>query len=174
MIKLPWWWKLVAFGVVVLLVGLGFNYYVGKVYQSGFDAAVNARALADANKKSADTVTARGDEKKLRETKEAEQTARLEKEKERETYITGLETRVRTGAVSLSIATAAIRAGSAGRNSCPVTGPAEAERTDLMPETSIAFIGIARDSARDVRDYNALMSEYERIRAICNKGSAKQ
>ena len=164
---------LVVVSLVVGTVAAGKAYHA-HVYGQGYTAAVELRKGQDAIKKAQDTETARKDEAALAETKRLEQLARKKENQDHEDKIAVLESRVRTGAVSLRIATAAIRAGSPGSNPGPVVGPASEEGTDLLPETSIAFIRIAAGSARDVRDYNTLMVEYERARALCNKGSTPQ
>jgi prophage endopeptidase len=88
------------------------------------------------------------------------------KEKEdAETTINALRADVRSGALSLSIATRALRAIGPGQGAAP--GYQEA-RAELMPETAIALIDIAADGDAAVRDLNACVDKYEAVRGAVN------
>lgn len=72
---------------------------------------------------------------------------------------------VRSGAVSLSIATRALRAGAASPN----TGTGYIEtRSELMPEAAIELIDIAADGDDAVRDLNACIAKYDAVRRTVN------
>lgn len=79
--------------------------------------------------------------------------------------IDALRADVRSGAISLSIATRAIRAGSTSISSSP--GDIET-RAEILPEAAVALIDIAADGDDAVRDLNACIAKYDVVRRSVN------
>ena len=87
-----------------------------------------------------------------------------EKQDDKKT-IDALRADVRSGAISLSIATRAIRAGAASAG--PFPGAIET-RAEIVPEAAVALIDIAADGDDAVRDLNACIAKYDAVRRSVN------
>lgn len=93
----------------------------------------------------------------------------VESNQDHENIVKDLESRARAGDLRLSIATRRTVSGCTPPPSTAATaGTLPEERTDVMPEVAAAVFDIAGDSAKSVREYNALVDLYNAARAVCN------
>lgn len=149
---------------VALLAALA--YFTGRHH--GSEAADARSAFADtAAITQQEVATARVETKtvSLGKDHQAIDSTLLKENKDAKTTIDALRADVRSGALSLSIATRALRAG-AGCDR-PATGDSET-RTELVPETAIDLVNIAADGDDAVRDLNACIAKYDAVRRTTN------
>lgn len=84
--------------------------------------------------------------------------------------IESLRATVRAGTVRLSVAANCALSGSAPSASPGAAGtPVDEARADIMPRVADAIFRLAGQSADDVRDYNAVVDQYNAVRDVCNK-----
>lgn len=159
---------LVFLGVMGLLWG-AFEAHEAAVYQRGHDAAMHERDVADAKHRTADILAEQEKERKHIAAMDAAESLRLKQKADDE--------KDKNDAVRIA------RAGGSGMR-CPVrtevriapdsasTGPAPApgptQDGQLLPEAAGDILDIAGTHAQDMRDYNALLDEYQRLRAFVN------
>lgn len=154
---------LVYLAIIAAVLG-GYKAWEHRVYSAGY-AARDIEAKAQAVD---DTLSAQARERKLIADMNEQSQQRYAENADHEKTIDALRARARAGALRLSVAV------DPGAH-CYATNPAaaarsgEQARTDLMPSTTDAVLGIAADSARHVRDYNAVLDAYNRARATCNE-----
>jgi|GEM_PF-5563708 len=170
-------WKIIA--GLLLLAGLiaGEKIWEHRIYQRGWDArdekaqVDEAQIRDDAEKKhAADAASALKRERDLRANFDAQMTERDQREKQYEDRIAALQADARASRLKLSIATprSSLPGCLQGTDSTIASGTGGEARADLMPEAAAAAIGIAADSARDVRDYNRIVDLYNAARETCN------
>jgi hypothetical protein len=173
--NIPWW------GKVLLMLALIGAY---KIWEHHIDQGGYNRADAEWQKKEADikadaaekmataTNTARAREQKLLADMNGMSIIRYEENANHEKAIAKYVAAARAGALRLSVAIdprsipqcpAAADPGAAG-------GPSTETRADVMPETAVDILGIAGNSAKDVRDFNAVVDLYNAARQTCNAG----
>lgn len=90
---------------------------------------------------------------------------RVKEQQDDNKTIDALRADVRSGAISLSIATRAIRAGAASAG--PTPGDLET-RAEIVPEAAVALIDIAADGDDAVRDLNACIAKYDAVKRSVN------
>jgi hypothetical protein len=164
-----------------LLLGLlGASEY--GFYRFGYNTAETAakarEARADADALARLETAAKGAqarERALRDELDAATTKRDKENADHEKTISDLRARARAGDLRLR---ADLTAGSCDRNppaagSGLAVGPGDQARADLVPGTADALLRIAGDSARLVRDYNALVDAYNAARLTCNAAGAQ-
>ena len=145
--------------VCVFTVGMGAGAWIDHSYMArkyNKLAAQHVAALAQANAanlKRQDELQLAADESEMKRAVDNDQHAK---------DLASVRAAARAGAVRLSIPGACRPA--AGAQAGAAAGPGQEERADVLPGTADDLIRIAGDSARDVRDYNALL---ERYNAVC-------
>lgn len=91
--------------------------------------------------------------------------AKTKEKEDAKTTIDALRADVRSGAVSLSIATRALRASPSGPD--PGAGYIET-RSELVPQAALDLIDVAADGDDAVRDLNACIAKYDAVRRTIN------
>lgn len=166
--------KLIIGAVLVIVLSIGAVFGVKShdagVYNEGHAAAVSERSALDAAKLLKDTAKAADDERAARDKRDAEATKRSMENADYEKRIANALARANRGDSGMYAPgnCSGVSKSATAENSATVSGPADAEGFKLMPETAASVLDASADSARDVRHYNALMAEYERMRAVCN------
>lgn len=144
----------------LLLVAVAF--YAGEWHEQGRSAVIERAAKTALAKEKAKVKAA---ETALASAHLKIDTDRAKEKQDDKKTIDALRADVRSGAISLSIATRALRAGAAGSN----TGTGYIEtRSELMPEAAIELIDIAADGDDAVRDLNACIAKYDAVRRAAN------
>lgn len=146
--------------LALVLVSLA-GYFGGQWQENRVSTArlelVNSKAKIEL---AAATARAEVAEKKLKDGHAAiDETLKKEKEDAKVT-IDALRADVRRGAVSLSIATRALRAGAGSAD--PTVGYIET-RAELVPEAAVALIDIAADGNSAVLELNACIDKYHAV-----------
>jgi hypothetical protein len=170
---------LIAIAVIGTAVA-GYFAWRSSVYDEGYAAAneywkgVEARISKEADGKYKEKLEAAlADAALLREQAAGREKERLKKEKDHEKALAAAESRVAAGAERLRIATldrARPLPGSAQEGTAEVAFPAGPEEgADIVPAVAAAFVRIAAATARDVRDYNALLDEHHALESACSK-----
>lgn len=92
------------------------------------------------------------------------------KEMQHEKDLNSARAAVRAGALKLRLAVASCAISAAGQNQGAATDPGAGSeaRADLMPGTADDILRIAGGYAKNVRDYNALVVQYNTAAAACN------
>jgi hypothetical protein len=171
---LPWLLRIGA--VLAVLGGLwGLHHHIDR---GGYDRAMAeneakerqiAAQVADATKQAADLAMSR-ERAHIREI-DATATQRTANEASHEKTITALQRDALDGRVGLSVQLTNTRAACRGappENPAATGGSSEPARAELMPGSASRILGFAGDAAKLVRDYNAVLVEYERARNLCN------
>jgi hypothetical protein len=151
--------------LAVLLVA-ALSFFAGEWREHGVSSA--RMELADGLAKAqlnAATDRAIAAETKLAGVDAAIDAARTKEKEDAKTTIDALRADVRSGAVSLSIATRALRAGPAGPD--PGAGYIET-RSELVPQAAIDLIDIAADGDDAVRDLNSCIAKYDAVKRAVN------
>lgn len=146
------------FAVGTLVIGLaagafGMHSWDERKYDKLVAEHAAALALANAaNQKESIELQDRVDDLNTKKVRDDEQHAK---------DLESVRAAARAGAVRLSIP-GACRANAGAQTSVAAPAGAE-ERTDLLPGTADAVIRIAGDTAQSVRDYNALLDQYNTV-----------
>lgn len=145
--------------------------------RAGEDAAKEAKIVADAKTQQAkDGIAALKKQTELQAQVDQETAKRLTGEKEHETTVARLERDARDSKRKLYVATHAadpLLAGAAPGDSGAAGGPGAAARSELMPDAAGNIFRVAGGIARLVRDYNAVVKQYNEERAVCNAQDAE-
>jgi hypothetical protein len=174
-------YKALAVAVLIAAIIFGYKAWEHHVDQGGYNRAdaewqkKEADIKADAAQKLADaTGAARAKEQALNRSLLTETEKRLMENAAHEKTIDNLNTAIRARDLKLSIAIdprSLPRCAPTG-DPAATPGPSTETRADVMPETAVAILGIAGDSAKNVRDYNAVVDAYNAVRETCNAGVA--
>ena len=149
---------------------IGFRWHESKLYQSGYAAAMADRKTASEHELARATAQASDKERVLREQIDTTTMKRQQEKVDYEKTIADLTDRVRRGDVRLRApgACGRVHADPAPTNPGTADGPVDQEGFDLLPETAQSVLDAARELRDSVQDRNALIDEYNRVRAICN------
>jgi hypothetical protein len=183
---IPWWWKLIGAGAIVLAAVLAKQAYdarlvkqgdgIGYARAKGEWAEAERRIKDDAEHEAAiETGKARQEtvalQKKFDQLADSQQNDRIDHENEKRIAVAaalaGTE-RLSFPARSESCAGGAVPQAGAAEDSGTGAGAGAEARTFLLPGTAAAIFRIAADDAQLVRDYNSLVDRYAAARAICN------
>ncbi len=157
----------------LLLLGVGLiSFGAGDLHGHRDEAKGNiaAQAKADAAVATAETaatlqvVQAEKDMGKLLDARDAEHQRENENAEKK---FNALRADVAAGRLRFTIATGAPGHDSNSGNPAAQTDDRQA-RAELLPETADAFVAIAAESARDVRDLNACIDDYNSVRNTVN------
>lgn len=173
---LPLWVRLVAIAGVLALLIAGVKFWESRVYKQGYAEAdaqwrlKESRIETEAQAKAGQMlVAAQVKERELNKFLADAQGKRISENKDNETKFNAAVTRVTTRIERLSIdADNPFSNGTTAANPAIAGGPAAAQRVNVVPEFAEAILGIARDSARDMREYNAVVEAYNAARLTCN------
>lgn len=147
--------------LAVLLLAAA-SYYAGEWHEQERAAVVERAAKITLEKARAETKAA---EIALASAHLKIDADRVKEKQDDKKTIDALRADVRSGAISLSIATRAIRASSSSVSSTP--GDIET-RSEIVPEAAVALIDIAADGDDAVRDLNACIAKYDAVRRRVN------
>lgn len=169
LLQIPLLYKLGALALLcIALVGY-HKYTVHAAYNDGVTAAKTARQNTDNSALVAATQKADHD-KAIYDHEMGKLTDERDKLKvQNEKYAIDLNARISSGAVRLRCPSGQPVYPNPTSESGPApSGPAPAQGADLVPETAIAFVDVARGSAKDVRDYNDVVAAFNACRALNN------
>lgn len=173
-----WVWRWIALIGAVVAIVLAYNWWSGHVEQRGYDRADaawqkrEAKISADAEAKYASRLA------KAVQRADAlqDEVGRLSdlRVKEESDHAQNVEERVaavRAGYERLRIRTSApacpLPGGAAKAPAANSGGPSDSQDAEVLPEVAAEFVSIAGDTAKDVRDYNALLDYTVKMRAEC-------
>lgn len=169
LLEIPLLYKLGALALLcIALVGY-HKYAVHSAYVAGGEAQKTARLNQDNAALVAATQKAAHD-KDIHDQEMARVTDERNKLKvQNEQYANDLNARISSGAVKLRCPSSQPVYPNAASASGPATsGPPATQGADLVPEAAIAFVDVARGSAKDVSDYNDVVAAFNACRALNN------
>ncbi len=173
----PW----VKLGALLAVLGaLWFVYHTidGRGYdRAKAEDAAKERSIAAQVAEAKETGTALAMSRERAHIREIDTAAaeRYTTEASHEKTINALQRGATDGRVRLSVQLANARsacASASGQGGPAPGGSGEPTRADLMPGSTARILGFAADSARSVRDYNAVLVEFNRTRDLCNLDDA--
>jgi cbb3-type cytochrome oxidase subunit 3 len=168
---IPIWAKIL---VVLALVGgawFAWEAHEKSVYDRGYKAAMDLRDEQDAAALKMSTADAL---KKEREHNVALATAEARRLQERSDYEKDKSDAVRVaraGNSGMRCPGATVRADAAPPGGTAASRPSEAQDTEFLPDVAGDLLDIAGTVAQDVRDYNSLADEYDKLVTFCNAPS---
>jgi hypothetical protein len=162
--------KIAAAAALLGLFWWGWTSHEAKVYQRGYDAAVFERKAADDQHLAEAVADAEKETITLRDQVATEALKRSEENHEHEKAVADLTGRIITGDIRLRAqAGICVRSDAKSGDPAAAVGSGQEEGAYVMPRVAVDVLRIAGDSAKDVRDRNALIDLYETMRASCNK-----
>lgn len=126
--------------------------------------ALDAKALKDA------TAAALVKERAFNAARAQDETKRLLEKTGYETQIADLIRRANAGDIGMRVRVRPVCGPAAPASAGVVVGPGDAQDASLMPGTVAAILDIAGRDAQNVRDYNALLDEYNKLVVFVNTG----
>lgn len=166
LIPLPY--KLLGAGLLVAGLFAWHQYSVSSAYSKGHKDAMRQVEAAD----NAALVAEQAKVRTLEAALETERNKGVEQRaKDKLDYANSLidiNARIASGAERMRCPAVTVHTPAAPGNTGAASGPTAAEGGYLMPGTVAVIQRIARTNYEDVRDYNAVVAEYNKMREACN------
>jgi hypothetical protein len=164
----PWAYK-VGFAVVGLAIAIGtYHHEIKKAYTEGHTVAVQERELSDKTELVKAVAEAKSKTAALQKTVDNDVILRSITKANNEKQNLVVDNSFRNGLERMRCPGPHLLASTEAGNPPIASGPAPAQGDSVLPEIAIAVLDIARRSAEDVRDYNAVVKLYNDSRAVAN------
>lgn len=156
--------------LVALIAGLSFGVqaYHQHVYDEGHADAIAERKVADDKQLAAATKDVHAKEKALTDVIYKKALERAQEKARYENQLSDLRAAARRGNSGMRAPGSCLRANATPADPTAAGRPGAEEGFVLLPETAGSVLDAASELRQGVLDRNALIDEYNRVRATCN------